>query len=190
MPTPPKTVQVYVARRRLKMGPDTYREPEERRTGQEGQLVPEAHLWVRHESWLHTGYLRLKEVTVAELDAAFAEFAVPAADQAEIRRVLGLSRRRRPVPPAPVAPADPTPALLAGPVPTRELEPTHAPAPRSAAPAALDPQVSKERPAERAVERLSGGHPSTAIITPMRALDDEPAPETDGDVDLTAESVL
>lgn len=199
MPTQPKTVKVYVAARRLKMAPGVFREPEEKKTGQAGQLVPEAHLWTRHESWLHTGHLRLKEVTPKELTAAFDEFGVPQEDRAEIRRLVGLgtalrgphatpgaARRSRAVPaPAPTVKI----GTLSGPVPPRPDR-----APRSAAPAALDPEVNKEPPAEKQITRKSGGHPSTAIKIPMRALNDDPspdgAPKVDDDVNLTGESVL
>lgn len=59
-------IKTYRARRRLKMLPDVWREPDE--------LVPEAHTWFRVDSWLHTGYMTEAEVTEDEFLAAIERF--------------------------------------------------------------------------------------------------------------------
>lgn len=85
-------ITTYVARRRLKVGPDLYREPEDQKHGIKGDLVPEVVLWTRWESFLHTGYIGTIEVTEAEFEAALAAAVPPLEDwQAErVREHHGL----------------------------------------------------------------------------------------------------
>lgn len=64
-------VTTYAARRRLKIAPG-WREP--------GELVPEAHTWMRRDDWLHTGYLQAVTVSEADFRAAVAQYAPDSAE--------------------------------------------------------------------------------------------------------------
>jgi hypothetical protein len=56
----------YKARRRLKIGPGHWREPDE--------PLPEAHLYFRLESYLHTGYVSEVELSEADLLSAIERY--------------------------------------------------------------------------------------------------------------------
>lgn len=73
-----KIVSTYVARRRLKMAPNVWREP--------GQLVPECVLWVRWESHLHVGNIRETKVPAAEFEEALG-LANPPLTELDIVRI-------------------------------------------------------------------------------------------------------
>jgi hypothetical protein len=59
------TFKTYAARRRIKVAPDTWREPD--------QLLPEAVTYFRLDSWLHTGMIKEVQATEAEIRAAIEE---------------------------------------------------------------------------------------------------------------------
>lgn len=75
-------VTTYIARRRLKMAPEIWREPD--------QLVPEAVLWPRYESWLHTGHIREVEVEVEAFESAL-EDAQPPLTELEKTRIRDIT---------------------------------------------------------------------------------------------------
>jgi len=67
-------VDTYRARRRVKMAPDTWRDPP--------ALVPEAHTWYRRESIEHTGVIEAaKDVDEAEFRAAVEQYCPELADR-------------------------------------------------------------------------------------------------------------
>lgn len=68
----PSTVDTYAVRMRMMMSPGVWREY--------GELVPEAHLWYRMESWLHAGKLMAVTVPVEEFKAAVAKYCPEKAD--------------------------------------------------------------------------------------------------------------
>jgi len=97
-------VDTYRARRRVKIGPELWREP--------GELVPEAHTWYRRESIEHTGMIvAAKDVPEDEFRAAIAQHCPELA--AQIYELTGLDgtaltgAQGTPIakPPAPAKPA-------------------------------------------------------------------------------------
>jgi hypothetical protein len=74
-------VKTYVARRRLKMGADLWREP--------GELVPEAHTWMRIESYLNSGYVRPTEISEDDFRAAVASYCPE--ESARILELAGVT---------------------------------------------------------------------------------------------------
>src|SRR6266568_3482533 len=85
-------VKTYAAARRLKIG-DEYRDgPRFKHDPVEIEhLVPEAHLWPKHESLLHTGMLKELEVPVEDLFAAFELRQISSGDALQILERLGLA---------------------------------------------------------------------------------------------------
>lgn len=86
-----ETVKTYAARRRLKVGSEFRDGP--RRTVDPvtvEHLVPEAHLWHKAESLLHTGYMSEVEVPIEDLFAALELRQISSADSLEILARLGL----------------------------------------------------------------------------------------------------
>lgn len=75
------SVATYRARRRIRLTPDRWREP--------GELVPEAHLWFRVDSWAHTGWLEEFEADEADLEAAIKQF-LKGEDADRVRSLTGL----------------------------------------------------------------------------------------------------
>lgn len=86
-----QTVKTYAARRRIKIGTE-FRDGPARTsmTPTVDHLVPEAHLWFRQESLVHTGMLAEVEVPIEDLFAAFELRSIPSADCLAILARLGL----------------------------------------------------------------------------------------------------
>lgn len=72
-------ITTYIAKRRLKVGPDLWIEPRDEKrgvVGNKGHLCPQVVLWPRWESFLHTGYVGEIQVTELEFEEAL-DNAVP-----------------------------------------------------------------------------------------------------------------
>lgn len=134
--TPEQSVRTFRARRRLKLGPDIHREPDE--------LVPEAIIWPRYESQIHTGQIIETRCTPSEFEAAL-EGAVPPISTEDLmlirERHLGLQHGPHRMPftrtqvlkqvvdaaaleaQAAIGEAMDTPTVLTGPVPNAMTRP-------------------------------------------------------------------
>lgn len=186
----PATVTTYVARRRLKMAPGVFRNPAPKgRPVEEGQLVPEAHLWFREESYLHTGELREVEVTPKQLQEAMDEFEVPADKQKLIRTRVGLGTAR--VRGAHRSPSNAANGFERPPHKDAKVTTNDGPVPEKAP---RKPSVKRKRVRKTANKPVEVQEPAqhleyrkstTPVIIPLRVLDEEPDTEfvDDGDHD-------
>lgn len=77
----------YTAGRRLKINA-TWREV--------GELVPEAHGWMRVEEWAHTGHLREVEVPEADFRTALEKFVPAEGHDALLEKAQITVTRRTP----------------------------------------------------------------------------------------------
>lgn len=86
-----QTVKTYAVRRRIKVGSE-YRGGPGKRTDPVTveHLVPEAHLWRKAESLLHTGWLQEVKVPVEDLFAAFELRQLSSSDCLAVLGRLGL----------------------------------------------------------------------------------------------------
>lgn len=86
-----KTVKTYVARRRMQFRTDHWHNPAAKGTPwQEGDIVPEAHVMFRVDSWLHSGHLGQVEVPVAKFRAALNRCDLSPAKRQRILHAAGL----------------------------------------------------------------------------------------------------
>lgn len=137
------SVQTYAARYRLFMG-DSWREP--------GELVPEAHLWFRVESYLHQGRIVEVEVSDDEFRQAVQRYCPQQAERVatfagvpEDVVLVGPHKTPRRTRKAKVA-EEPAPV----PEPIAEPEPVPEPSQEFGEPSALDAVADEPEPAEEA----------------------------------------
>lgn len=86
-----QTIKVLAARRRIKIGDEFIDGPKKLTDPVTVEhLVPQAHLWYRNESLLHTGWLQEVEVPVEDLFASFELRKLDSATCLQILHNLGL----------------------------------------------------------------------------------------------------
>jgi hypothetical protein len=74
---PENTVQTYEAKRRLKVLPTLWIEPD--------TLIPQAVLWPRHEAFLHSGHMKEVHVTPEQFEAAMDAAEPPLSERQQTR---------------------------------------------------------------------------------------------------------